>query len=482
VNAADAVGRSVGDVLGPDVYGPCVALLPRAAHGSSAAISRAILCRRAGAEHETVALEVAAWRSPSCDEQLVTIACRDMTARVEAESKREKLEAELRQSQKMEAIGRLSGGVAHDFNNLLTIILGNTEMLEDESGLPEQVRELLAEIRESGTRAADLTKRLLLFSRRQALRPTELDLDDVVEHVLRMLRRVLGEDILIKLGGGAHALTVLADRSLMDQVLLNLAVNARDAMPDGGELTIETAAVELDAETARVRGVGPEGGSFARLTVRDTGCGIAPEALARIFEPFFTTKPVGKGTGLGLATVYGIVEQHGGFVEVESTVGVGTTFHIMLPRLARAAPVVEPGPRLPRAPRGSETILHVEDEAGVRELVRRVLEGHGYRVLQCTTGVNALETWRERRRPIDLVLTDLVMPEGMSGVELGRKLQAEDPRLPIVYTSGYAGTSGVEGSLHAGMTFIAKPYDLTTLLQTIHGALRRRHEREDELS
>jgi PAS domain S-box-containing protein len=376
---------------------------------------------------------------------------RDLTAQ-------KRLEEQLRQSQKMEAIGQLAGGVAHDFNNILTVIHGHASLLLAGGNLAGVSAKSAQQITQAAERAAGLTRQLLAFSRRQVMQPRQLDMNEVVGNMTKMLGRILGEDIALQLHYSPHPAPVQADAGMMEQVLLNLAVNSRDAMPKGGLLAIKISAVHVDApHTAEY----PEAcvGKYVCLSVIDTGCGIPPENLRRIFEPFFTTKAIGKGTGLGLATVYGIVKQHQGWIEVESEVGKGTAFKAFLPRSGETAEAAHDQPSEKAARGGTETILVVEDEAPVRELVCRVLAGHGYRVLQAESGVGALQIWRDRKEQIDLLLTDLVMPDHLNGRELAEKLWAERPRLKVIFTSGYSADAvGKDFVLCRDLNYLQKPY------------------------
>jgi two-component system, cell cycle sensor histidine kinase and response regulator CckA len=381
------------------------------------------------------------------------------------------LEEQLRQAQKLDAIGRLAGGVAHDFNNLLTVIHGNSSLLlADDSARPEMV-EAAREIREAAARAANLTRQLLTFSRRQPIKTETVDLNDVVSGVGRMLQRLIGEDIVLHtslLPGGAP---VKADAGMLEQVLLNLAVNARDAMPRGGEVRIGLDSVSFDPAGAS-RSAGARPGSFIRLTVRDNGSGIDPDHLSHIFEPFFTTKEIGKGTGLGLATVHGIVAQHQGWIAVESQPGSGATFIIHLPRLEQAEASRVHEPETVAMPGGSETILVVEDEPAVRTLAVRILSTRGYRVLAAPSGAAALEMWPEHSAVVDLLLTDLVMPGGVSGPQLAERLRAEKPELTVIYMSGYAGDTAGRGlDLREGVNFLQKPFSPSQLVQAVRQSL-----------
>jgi signal transduction histidine kinase/CheY-like chemotaxis protein len=363
---------------------------------------------------------------------------------------------QLTQAQKMEAVGRLAGGVAHDFNNLLSIITGRSSLLlnrlDGDSGLQRHV-EL---IQKTAGRAADLTRQLLAFSRKQMLQPKVFDLNGLVGSFGTMLRRLIGEDIDLMTVLGPALTPVKADPGQVEQVLMNLVVNARDAMPRGGRVTIETANVVLDASDA-ARHPDVQAGPYVLLAVSDTGTGMDTATLGHMFEPFFTTKGPGKGTGLGLATVYGIVKQSGGHVAVYSEVGHGTTFKIYLPAIAQALTTSEePAPSSP--PRGSETILLVEDEAELRELLAEVLEDHGYAVLRAGDGGEAVTLCAERERPIDLLLTDVIMP-GMSGRELVDRVQPLRPAMKVLYMSGYTDGAIVHhGVLERGIAFIQKPF------------------------
>jgi PAS domain S-box-containing protein len=381
-----------------------------------------------------------------------------------------RLEDQLRQSQKMEAIGQLAGGIAHDFNNILTVIHGHASLLTA-SSLDEMAMRSAQQISQAAERAAGLTRQLLTFSRRQLIRPRRLDMNQVVGNLSDMLGRMLGEDVTLRLNYHDTPAVVEADAGMMEQVLLNLAVNARDAMPRGGQLDVRVALVEVDE--ARVL-QHPEArvGRFVCVSMSDNGCGIPPENLPRIFEPFFTTKAVGKGTGLGLATVYGIVKQHQGWLEVESTVGVGSTFRIALPCVGELPPDSEKPPTAVAIRGGTETILLVEDEKPVRELVARVLTKQGYHILQAGSGVEAIKVWRRHKKDIALLLTDLVMPENMNGRELAETLWAERPDLKVIFSSGYsADIVGKDFKLDAELNYLQKPYHPQTLALAVRRCL-----------
>ena len=382
-----------------------------------------------------------------------------------------RLEEQLRQSQKMEAIGQLAGGVAHDFNNILTVIHGHAALLTGGGQLSGVAARSAQQISQAAERAASLTRQLLTFSRRQVMQPRRLDLNEVVSHMTKMLGRILGEDIALQLNYFAQPALVQADAGMMEQILLNLAVNSRDAMPKGGQLTLRVSVGEVDARHVAQH---PEGqaGRFVCLSVSDTGCGIAPENLRRIFEPFFTTKEVGKGTGLGLATVYGIVKQHQGWIEVESQVGDGTTFHVFLPCCSQPADVRDNQPPERTIRGGNETILVVEDEAPVRELVCSLLAAHGYQILQAGSGVQALQVWNTSKDRIDLLLTDLVMPDRMNGRELAEKLWVDRPKLKVIFTSGYsADVVGHDFVLRGNLNYLQKPYHPQKLALTVRDCL-----------
>jgi PAS domain S-box-containing protein len=393
-------------------------------------------------------------------------------------TQRRQLEGQLRQAQKMEAVGQLAGGLAHDFNNVLTIVIGYAQLLLDGGTMPPDAIGPLTQIYTAGNRAANLTRQLMVFSRKQAISRRAVDLNQIVGDICDMLRRMIGEQIKLELALSPALCTAEADAGMIEQVLMNLTVNARDAMPGGGTLGIATEHVTIDNAAARHN---PEArpGEFVCLSVRDTGCGIPPENLPRIFEPFFTTKEAGHGTGLGLAMVFGIVQQHKGWIELESTVGTGTCFRILLPAIVPVAADAASRPaKTVSAGGGSETLLLVEDEPAVREFAVAVLRSHGYRVLQACSGVDALEVWKWHGPRIALLVTDLVLPDGLGGVELAARLRKERPALRVVLTSGYAnGASGESFQPPTGMHFIGKPYKPQGLAQAVRDALDDRFNR-----
>jgi PAS domain S-box-containing protein len=411
--------------------------------------------------------------APVFDEEgrttMVLALARDVSDRIRGEEERAQLEEQLRQAQKLEAVGRLAGGIAHDFNNLLTAIGGYGDLAL--SRLPEDApaRASVEEMRRAGERAATLTRQLLAFSRRQVLQPEVIDLNAVVTEVRGLLERVLGEDVRLESRLAADLGSTRADPGQIEQVIVNLAVNARDAMPRGGSLTIATENVELD-EAFAARHMGAELGSYVALAVSDTGRGMDRETLERAFEPFFTTKPVGQGTGLGLATVYGIVQQTGGHIRAESETGRGSTFTVFLPRVWEDAPARDEATR-PARPEGSETILLVEDEEIVRSLVREMLELVGYRVLDAPDGPAALALAAEIDEPIDALVSDVVMP-GLSGQELAARLTAVRPGLRVLFTSGYNEEAITNhGVLSPGSAFLEKPFTAGQLAQKLRAVL-----------
>ena len=383
---------------------------------------------------------------------------------------RRRLEEQFRQAQKMDAIGRLSGGIAHDFNNLLGVIIGYTEILQENTDTSHPDRSCVDEILRAGQRAASLTRQLLAFSRQQVLEPKVLDLNAVISDMEKMLRRLIGEDIELSTDLNQELGHVRADQGQFEQVILNVAVNARDAMPDGGKLCITTHNVLMGQVEIERYSYPFRQGHYVLLTVTDTGTGMDLGTQARIFEPFFTTKEKGKGTGLGLATVYGIVKQSDGYIEVHSEVGVGTTFKIYLPIVEA---VIEPEaaqPALISSLQGNETVLLVEDDDVLRILTRNMLVRFGYTVLEAGNGNEACDLARRQLDKIHLLLTDVVMP-GMNGRELAERLAQARPDLIIVYMSGYTGQGIGQGVLPSGCNFLAKPFHRENLARKIREAL-----------
>jgi nitrogen-specific signal transduction histidine kinase/CheY-like chemotaxis protein len=384
-------------------------------------------------------------------------------------TERKRLEEQYRQAQKLEAVGRLAGGVAHDFNNLLTVSNGYADLLPAHVRGDDEAREAVEEIRRAGERASSLTRQLLTFSRNQVLQPRLLDLNAIIAVTGKMLRRLLGEDIALAVTLDPALGRVRADPGHLEQVLLNLCVNARDAMPRGGKLTIETRNVELDDAFARAH-LEVRPGPYVLLAVSDTGVGMTAEVKAHIFEPFFTTKGLGKGTGLGLATVYGILQQSGGAIGVYSEAGRGTTFKVYLPRADGSGPEEGDRPEAAATPRGNETVLVAEDEGPVRVLVGEVLRAYGYGVLEANDGAEAIRVAEGNAGPIDLLVTDVVMP-GMSGRALAQHL-ALRPSLKVLYVSGYTDDAVVRhGVLEAETAFLQKPFRPDDLARKVRAVL-----------
>jgi two-component system NtrC family sensor kinase len=375
-------------------------------------------------------------------------------------TERKLLEEQLRQSQKLEALGTLAGGVAHDFNNILTVILTGASIQLDPATSPDERLEMAEQIQQAGNRAAGLTRQLLLFSRKHTINRTSVNVSDLVMTLSKMLRRLLGEDIVLDTRCGGGLPLVAADAGMIEQVVLNLVVNARDAMPSGGRIVITT-----DALAGAVR-----------IIVRDEGTGIPAEVRPHIFEPFFTTKGVGRGTGLGLSTAYGIVQQHHGTIDVESAPGVGTTFIVTLPQASVAPDAVHrvAARGLDGLPVGTETVMVVEDEASVRRMAADILKRCGYRVIEAASGDHAMQLWQARKFDIDLVFTDLVMPGEVNGVELNRRMCAVRPDQRVLFTSGYQGRHDQDGlDLEAGRNFLQKPFDAQQLATAVRQRLDR---------
>ena len=389
-------------------------------------------------------------------------------------TERHLLEEQLRQAQKMEAVGQLAGGVAHDFNNLLTIVRGNLDLLRDDVTLSGDAHELLDEVGRAAARAADLTRQLLAFGRKQTLRVSVFDLGETLDGIEPMLRRVLGAGITLSTDRGAPATPVRADRGQLDQVVMNLVLNARDAMPAGGSIHLTTRLVRVaEARTVALGDVMPVG-AYAEFAVADTGSGIASDDLSRIFEPFYTTKPVGQGTGLGLAMVHGIVRQSHGFIDVESARDIGTTMRLLFPvavegaapriaDLAPSAPPKEPS-------RGSQTILVAEDETAVRRLIKTLLRREGYTILEATNGREALDIIGSHPGPIHLVVSDVMMPE-LTGTALSRELRTARPELPVLLISGYTTPEALGDTELAGGGFLGKPFTTDALSQAVRTAI-----------
>jgi CheY-like chemotaxis protein len=381
------------------------------------------------------------------------------------------LESQLRQAQKLEAVGQLAGGVAHDFNNILAAMMMHLGLLQMNAALDAETQQALKELDAQTRRAAALTRQLLMFSRRSVLAVRPLDLNEVVANLLKMLSRLIGEQIELRFDGMAGLPPVGADAGMLEQVLMNLVVNARDAMPKGGCITIRTRCEDLGGRDIRLN-PNRRSGRFVSLAVADTGTGMEEATLKRIFEPFFTTKEAGKGTGLGLATVHGIVAQHRGWVEVESAPGQGTTFRVFLPSMVEATEPVAPVAPREELRRGRETVLLVEDDAKVRRSVCQALQALGYRVYEAANGQDAVRLWQEVGVQVQLLLTDMVMPEGMTGLELVESLQALKPGLKAIISSGYSAEivqAGVPSE--KGIVYLPKPYATKTLAEIVRQCL-----------
>jgi signal transduction histidine kinase/CheY-like chemotaxis protein len=387
------------------------------------------------------------------------------------------LEAQLRHTVKMEAVGQLAAGVAHDFNNILTIIQGHADLMLQSDTLQAANEKSVRQISAAAQRAGKLIRQLLMFSRKQVMQPHHLNLNEIISTLTPMLRDLLGENITFQFFPAPNLPALYVDAGMIEQALLNLVINSRDAMPDGGRLTLSTSQQTLDP-VALVLNPEARPGRFVCLTVTDTGCGMDSATLGHLFEPFFTTKDIGKGAGLGLATVYGIMKQHNGWIVVESHVGVGSTFTLFLPDAGKGvAPAAPPTGDTETATRhnmatGTETILVAEDEPVLRELVVNILEFCGYRTYQAESGPAAIKVWQEHRGAIQLVLTDMMMPGGMTGRELAERLQRDDPQLKVIYTSGYSpGMAGKDIALLDGFNFLAKPYPPSKLARVVRECL-----------
>ena len=389
---------------------------------------------------------------------------REMQERVQAEK-------QLRQAQKMEAVGQLAAGVAHDFNNILTVIHGHASLLQMRLGGAGPNAKSTSEITSAVDRAANLVRQLLAFSRKQLLQFRNVELSEVIRSVSGMLEQMAGERIILEKQCGESLPPIFADRGMIEQVIVNLTLNARDALPRGGRIILGSSAVTVTEQGA---GRHPEArpGRFICLSVTDNGCGMDSQVLSHLFEPFFTTKEVGKGTGLGLATVYGIIKQHQAWIEVQSQVGVGTTFQVFFPISARRpAPEPEHSGKASHTP-GTETILIAEDEPSLREMIEEVLSLQGYRVLAANSGPEALAVWRKEKSSIDLLLTDMVMPGGMMGTDVATELKRSNPCLKVIYTTGYSpGTAGVQDSFREGVNLLPKPYAPDTLVALVRKCL-----------
>ena len=461
--ASEVIGRSLSILLPPGRFDELPQILSRLKQGEHISHYETTRLTKDGNEI-SVSLAISPITGPSGDLVGASTIARDI-------SERKSLEAQLRQAQKMEALGRLAGGVAHDFNNLLTVILGYCDFaIASPEAMHGPLIEYLTQIRAAGSRAATLTKQLLVLSRRQVLQPTVIDLNDLVLDVEKMLRRLIGEDIRLASNLDPNLGRIHADPGQIEQVVMNLAINARDAMPEGGNLTIDTANVYLD-ELYSAKHPEVQPGHYVLLAVSDTGTGMDDQTRARVFEPFFTTKERGKGTGLGLSIVFGIVKQSGGHIWVYSEPGAGTTFKVYLPLTEQPFEPAQTPLRAAQTLRGSETVLVVEDEEGVRAMVTRILRMNGYSVLEAPDGAKAIQDYSRDPRQIDLAITDMVMPNS-SGRELARRLTLTHPAMRILFMSGYTDTAVTQrGILEPGAAFIQKPFTAQDLLRKVREVL-----------
>lgn len=423
---------------------------------------------RKNGERFPTALSASVLRNERGEFQGIVGTSRDITEQLN-------LEEQLRHAQKMDSIGRLAAGVAHDFNNIITVIQGYASMLESKPNLASELADPLSEISLAAERAASLTRQLLTFSRKQTMQPRSLDLNVVIQNITKMLTRLIGEDVALKVELTEGHSFIHADSGMLEQVIINLAVNARDAMPKGGQICLQTKTLTID-ESYRQQRPEARAGNFLCLSIADTGSGMDAQTLTQIFEPFFTTKEPGKGTGLGLATVYGIVQLHQGWIEVSSIPQQGTVFKIFFPLTEASASESSKEPLAEQPCNGTETIFVVEDVPELRGMVRLILESYGYTVLEAEDGVKALSVWKEHQGKVDLLLTDVVMPGGMSGRDLAEKLQTEKKSLKVIYTSGHSfDYIGGDTPLHDGINFLQKPYRPLKLAQTIRACLDNRH-------
>lgn len=450
--------------LGPDPSAPpIIVVAPGDTPSNDPAVLRSLL---QGARDYVGSEDV--MRFAAAVRRALTVPAPDANAPDVLHARRLRDQMRLQGMQKMEAIGRLAGGIAHDFNNIVQAIGGHTEVLLRDLPPDDPRAARLQEIRRAGERAAALTRQLLAFSRQQVMQPRVLDLNEVVGTMENLLRRLIGADVQLRARLATDLWPVRADATQLEQVLMNLVVNARDAMPEGGTVTIETANTTLTAGSGETFTVAP--GPYVLLSVSDTGVGMTPEIKGRAFEPFFTTKELGQGTGLGLSTVYGIVKQSGGYIWMDSEPGSGTRVRIYLPRERQIASREERRPAASLSRAGKETLLVVEDEEGVRDLIQDWLESHGYHVLAAGNGADALEVSAAYEGPIDLLVADVVMPE-MGGPALAQRLLPERPGLKVMYMSGYADGALGDGRIDHGVPFLQKPFSLNTLVEKVRETL-----------
>jgi PAS domain S-box-containing protein len=458
----ELTGQSIFDRLAPESRDLVEQYSRRREMGETVPSEYEVTCHRKDGSRFPVSIAVEAIELP--DGLAIIAFLHDIT-------ERKHMEEQLRQSQKMEAIGQLAGGVAHDFNNILMAILLHLNLLQDDEKLDPAVQTELKELEAEAHRAAALTRQLLMFSRRQVMKPQVFEFNSLLGSLLKMLRRLIGENINLEFSGAARSFWIEADPGMIEQAVMNLVVNARDAMPKGGRVTLHTGCAELD-ETTAARHPESRPGRFVCLQVSDTGCGMDAETMRHIFEPFFTTKAPGKGTGLGLATVYGIVKQHQGWVELQSTVGQGTTFSIFLPLCEQPENPETTGAQPTVLPRGSETLLFVEDDHSVRNTVTRMLRRLGYRVIEAGDASEAARLWSLHMNDIALLLTDMVMPGDANGLDLARQMLDQKPALKVILTSGYSAEIAQWGiPKDARIRFLPKPLNAPILAQAVRDSL-----------
>ncbi len=470
----EVLGRTRKELLGRD----CMDLVPTEERkesigtlgellerGGSQFVERHLICRQG----VSIPVEIAASVVDFTGERTILAIARDISERKRGEEALRMTEAQLRQAQKLEAIGRLAGGVAHDFNNLLTVMSGYSDLLLMRLPIEDANRREIEEIKKAAMRASGLTRQLLAFSRKQVLQPVAVDLNAVVIDLERMLRRLIGEDIQFATQLGSGIGRVLADPSQVEQVIMNLVVNARDAMPKGGRIVLGTGETHLGPSRV-YEGEPGRPGPYVRLSVSDTGCGMSEEIRAHIFEPFFTTKEAGKGTGLGLSTVYGIVRQSGGCIEIDSAPGKGSTFHIYLPQTTAAPMANGEGKRNGDAAGGGETVLLAEDEELVRDVTRQMLEMSGYTVLVAKNGEEALELCERHPEPIHLMVTDVVMPN-LNGPDLAARVKSIRPKMGVIFLSGYSSMMGEVAFPTPEAHFLQKPFSPDALIAKVREVL-----------
>ena len=468
-SSAELLARTFQDITAPEDLERDLASMRRTLAGEIGSYQIQKRFIHASGRSMVVLLNVSLVRDSNGHPRYFIKQIQDITDRLAAEEALRKTEGQLRQSQKMEAVGQLAVGVAHDFNNLLTVIIGRAELLEDRADLPEKVLRNIKLIHETGSRAAVLTRQLLQFSRQQILQPRVIDLNALILGMQELLRRLISEDIELTFKLSAKLGKIKADPGQIEQVIMNLVINARDAMPKGGKISIETKCVEFDEKYCATH-ADATAGPHVMIAVADTGCGMDEKVRARIFEPFFTTKEIGKGTGLGLSTVYGIVKQSGGNIYVHSEVNHGTIFKVYFPEVKERAQAETSAAHLP-VPGGGETILLVEDEANIRALLNEILTEKGYTVLVATDGEDAIARSKNHQEKIHLLLTDVVMPK-MNGKEVASRLLQDRPDMKVIFMSGYTSDAIVSrGVLDQGIEFLEKPFTSTSVARRVRQVL-----------